>query len=81
MGTNAQGKTSLLEAVYFFSSASSPHTTSDRELINFLSLQEDRPFARMAAEIQRSGRRVEVEIRLILESTSPGGDSDCGRRS
>ncbi len=74
VGTNAQGKTSLLEAIYFFSSASSPHTTSDRELINFLTLQEDRPFARMAAEIQRSGRRVEIEIRLILESTSNGAD-------
>ncbi len=38
-GANAQGKTSLLEAIYYLVSASSPHTTSDRQLINFLALE------------------------------------------
>lgn len=74
VGTNAQGKTSLLEAVYFFSSASSPHTTSDRELINFLTLQEERPFARMVAEIQRAQKLNRIEIRLILDPVGPAGD-------
>ncbi len=35
VGANAQGKTTLLEAIYFLSTFSSFHASSDRQLINF----------------------------------------------
>lgn len=72
VGANAQGKTSLLEAVYYLARASSPHAQSDRQLINFLALQETAPFARLVAEFRRADRPQRVEIRLVLE---PGNAS------
>jgi DNA replication and repair protein RecF len=68
VGANAQGKTSLLEAVYYLARASSPHVQSDRQLINFLALREPAPFARLVAEFHRAERPQRVEIRLILEA-------------
>ena len=35
-GANAQGKTSLLEAIYFLATFTSFHASSDRELVNLL---------------------------------------------
>ncbi len=72
VGANAQGKTSLLEAVYYLARASSPHAQSDRQLINFLALREAAPFARLVAEFRRADRPQRVEIRLVLE---PGNTS------
>jgi len=72
VGANAQGKTSLLEAVYYLARASSPHAQSDRQLINFLALREATPFARLVAEFRRADRPQRVEIRLVLE---PGNAS------
>lgn len=51
VGANAQGKTSLLEAVYYLSCAYSPHTYQDRQLINLLALDDPLPVARIVAEI------------------------------
>lgn len=66
VGANAQGKTSLLEALYYLAAGQSHHAASDRQLINFLALQEPQPFARIIAEA-RPARR--IEIRLIQEPT------------
>ncbi|MBN1264840.1 MAG: DNA replication/repair protein RecF [Anaerolineales bacterium] len=74
VGTNAQGKTSLLEAVYFLSGGTSPHASSDRQLINFLSLRDPQPFSRLVADIQRGGRPQRIETRLILEPVGIAGD-------
>jgi len=75
VGANAQGKTSLLEAIYYLAGASSPHATSDRQLINFLALKEPLPFARIVAEYHDQERLQRIEIRILLESTSPSGES------
>jgi len=69
VGANAQGKTNLLEAIHYLAGATSPHSTSDRQLINFLSLQETTPFCRIVAEIQRLDRLHRIEIRILLEPT------------
>jgi DNA replication and repair protein RecF len=74
VGANAQGKTSLLEAIYYLASASSPHTSSDRQVINFLALQEPSPFARLVGEYRRQGRLQRVEVRLILEPPATSGE-------
>lgn len=71
VGANAQGKTSLLEALYYLASGSSPHASHDRQLINFLALREPTPFARLVGEVRRADRLHRIEIRLILERTSP----------
>jgi len=72
IGANAQGKTSLLEAIYYLARASSPHAQNDRQLINFLALREPTPFARLVAEFRRADRPQRVEIRLVLD---PGNSS------
>ncbi len=75
VGANAQGKTSLLEAVYYLAAASSPHASSDRQLINFLALRERAPFTRLVAEVRRGDRPLRVEIRLVLEAAGPAGET------
>lgn len=49
VGANAQGKTSLLEAIYYLVGASSPHTANDRELIR---LESEPTIARLIAEFE-----------------------------
>jgi DNA replication and repair protein RecF len=67
VGANAQGKTSLLEAIHFLTGGSSPHTTSDRQLINFLALDDPLPFTRIAAELKQGERLQQVELRVLQE--------------
>jgi len=67
VGTNAQGKTSLLEALYYLATAQSPHTPSDRQLIHFLALSEAQPFARLVAEVTHGQQHRRLELRLILD--------------
>ncbi len=64
VGANAQGKTSLLEALYYLATGQSHHAASDRQLINFLALHEPQPFARIVAEAAPARR---LEIRLVQE--------------
>ncbi len=71
-GANAQGKTSLLEAIFYLATSRSPHTTADRELINWLAEEElPHPYARLMAELVREGpvedgetQRLRIEIAL-----------------
>ncbi len=63
-GANAQGKTSLLEAVYLLTGARSFRTRFDRELIAF-----DRDAARVAGRINACGREQTVELRLFRGRT------------
>ncbi len=74
VGANAQGKTSLLEAIYFVAGAGSPHARSERELINFLTLSETLSVARIIAEVRRQDRLQRIELRLILEAAEPGSE-------
>lgn len=67
VGSNAQGKTSLLEAIQFLSTATSPQAASDQQVINFLALKETPAFARISAELVSSARLQRIEIRLILD--------------
>lgn len=72
-GANAQGKTSLLEAAYYLTSASSPHTTTDRQLVNFLATEEPSPFARIVGEVRHNSRLSRLELRLLVEPDGNGG--------
>ncbi len=71
-GGNAQGKTSLLEAIYYFTAASSPFSESDRQLINFLAMSESPPLARLKAEVSGRQGSEHLEIRLYQEPVENG---------
>ena len=52
-GGNAQGKTSILEGLFYCASFSSPLANSDRQLIHFDVLDEPIAVGRMIAEFER----------------------------
>lgn len=67
-GDNAQGKTSLLEALAYLATARSPYTTTDRQLIHWRMETEILPYARLAADITTHGMYQRLEITLMLEN-------------
>jgi DNA replication and repair protein RecF len=72
-GDNAQGKTSLLEAIYYLATSRSPHITADRQLINWLADKEPLPHARLVAEVKaRIGTR-RIEMTLLNEPLGASG--------
>ncbi len=66
-GANAQGKTSILEAVAYLATFSSFHTPLDRQLVNFNLQPEPLQVGRILGEYERAGRKHSLEVRLILE--------------
>ena len=67
-GDNAQGKTSLLEAIYVLATGRSSHTTSDRQMIHWLASEESRtPYARIVADVTKADRALRIELVLMLE--------------
>ena len=73
VGRNAQGKTSLLEAVYFLAAFTSFQTHTDRQMVNFVAAREPLAVARLVAEYQRGMSAHKLEARLILEPTGVNG--------
>ncbi len=73
-GNNAQGKTSLLEAIYLFSTFTSIQAASDRQLINFSILDQNPAVARLMADFSRGNQPHQLEIRLILEKNGENGN-------
>ena len=70
VGANAQGKTSVLEAIYFLAAFTSFQTHADRQIVNFYEAKNNPlTVARLVAEYQRSKSKHRLEARLILEPT------------
>ncbi len=69
VGANAQGKTSILEAIYFLAAFTSFQTHVDRQLINFHEAKKPLAVARLVADYQRGRSKHHIEVRLILEPT------------
>jgi DNA replication and repair protein RecF len=67
VGSNAQGKTSLLEAVYMLATLSSFHAESDRQLIHFAAAAEPLAVARIVGRFEKAGRTHTLELRIIQE--------------
>jgi DNA replication and repair protein RecF len=78
-GDNAQGKTTLLEAIYYLATSKSPHGTSDRQLLNWYANGPENPIVvgRLTATVQPAGdvRPRKLEIRLIRELGGPNGSA------
>jgi DNA replication and repair protein RecF len=71
-GSNAQGKTSLLEAMYFTSALTSFQTNADRQLVSFIAAREAQKqvsVGRIISVFQRGGSEHRLEVRLIMEPT------------
>lgn len=70
-GSNAQGKTNLLEAIYLLATARSPRAVAEREFINWSAQKEQLPFARLLAKVQKGERDFQLEIVLRPKVTLP----------
>ena len=83
VGDNAQGKTSLLEAVYFLATFISFHAANDRQLMNLTAAREPLAVSRIVAQFCRSegspnivkSKNHRLEIRIIIEDPQPSGIS------
>lgn len=75
VGDNAQGKTSLLEAIYFLSTATSFQSGSDSQLINFIAAKDPLAVVRIIADYGRGDRKHHLEYRIIQEKREFNGSS------
>lgn len=73
VGSNAQGKTSLLEAIYFLATFTSFQTHTDRQLVNFHAAKDSLAVARLVADYQRGKKNHRIEARVIVEAVGPLG--------
>ncbi len=74
VGKNAQGKTSVLEAIYFLAAFTSFQTHTDRQLVNFIAARGNNlTVGRIVADFQRKGTRHRLEVRLIYEPVGVNG--------
>jgi DNA replication and repair protein RecF len=71
-GSNAQGKTTLLEAIYLLATGSSPLTALDRQIVKWEAEDEGLPYARVWAEVAHSARVFEIEIVLEKQGLANG---------
>jgi DNA replication and repair protein RecF len=72
-GNNAQGKTSVLEAIYFLAAFTSFQTHTDRQLINFIEARKELAVGRLVAEYVRGLTKHRLEVRLVLEVVGATG--------
>jgi DNA replication and repair protein RecF len=73
VGDNAQGKTTILEAIYYLATFTSLHAQTDRQLINFLASREPLAVARLVADYQSGSKMRHIEVRLIQEASGANG--------
>jgi DNA replication and repair protein RecF len=74
VGRNAQGKTSLLEAIYYLATLDSFQAETDRQLVNFIEVRKPLAVARLQATYLRGERKHQLEVRIIREQTRNGVD-------
>ncbi|WP_420642273.1 DNA replication/repair protein RecF [Candidatus Leptofilum sp.] len=68
-GNNAQGKTNLLEAIYYLATTRSPHADNDAQLLNWDAAQAEEPVivGRINATVATTKQAISLEMRLIQE--------------
>jgi len=86
VGGNAQGKTSLLESIYYLATFTSFHATQDRQLVSFFAAREPLVVTRIIADFQYTSEKPaahtantvapvashRLEVRLISERDLAG---------
>lgn len=73
-GPNAAGKTSILEGLFYLATTRSPRVGADRDLVRWDAVGEAgvTPFARVAAEVQRAGGKVRLEVMVQRRADDDG---------
>lgn len=79
LGANAQGKTSLLEAISYLSLGHSPLTATDQHLLNWTAVQHEMPFAQVQAEVVKLRNTETLDIALQLGQQN-NGHTRLGKR-
>ncbi len=69
-GDNAQGKTNLLEAIYYLATTRSPYAGAEYELVNWLAENQDLPHARLVAQVRKGDSSLRIEITLVRAESS-----------
>ncbi|MCX6045310.1 MAG: DNA replication/repair protein RecF [Chloroflexi bacterium] len=75
-GPNAQGKTNLLEAIYFLATSKSVHAQNEREVVGWQAKHEPIPYSRIAGQVRFPERTTELEIVL----TSRGDEQNFAKQ-
>ena len=65
-GRNGQGKTNLLEAVYYLATSKSRHARMEREAVDRAAAEEPIPYARIRGEVVRGEESTTLEILFTL---------------
>jgi DNA replication and repair protein RecF len=76
VGDNAQGKTNLLEALFYLSTSRSPRTSRDAELIGWQAAESEQRVARAEATVQRRDRTVTLDI-TVMGRGQPAAAADA----
>ncbi|MEA1959487.1 MAG: DNA replication/repair protein RecF, partial [Chloroflexota bacterium] len=77
-GDNAQGKTNLLEAMYFLTTAKSHRASAERELLSWAAPDNEPTAARIVANVQTTSGELRVEI--ALSNYSPSSEGQIQKR-
>ena len=80
-GDNAQGKTNLLESIYYLATTRSPYANNGQQLINWdaYSAEDAIVVGRLVANLETSQGPREIELRLISERS--GGTTKFRREA
>lgn len=68
-GQNAQGKTNLLEAIFFLATSKPVHAQTEREVVDWGADEEPIPFSRVTGRVRNQAETFELEVLL-----TPRGD-------
>jgi len=78
VGSNASGKTNLLEAIAMLATTRGVRGGSDGELISWDAVREDPlPAARLAAQVESNGGRTSIEITVIARAGGLAANVDA----
>jgi DNA replication and repair protein RecF len=61
-GRNAQGKTNLLEAIYYLATSKSSHARTEREVVGWSADEEPIPYTQITGTVFKDGERQKLEI-------------------
>jgi DNA replication and repair protein RecF len=68
-GQNGQGKTNLLEAIFFLATSKPVHAQHEREIVDWRAQEEPIPYSRVAGQVRQQPNALNLEILL-----TPRGD-------
>ncbi|MBI9051106.1 MAG: DNA replication and repair protein RecF [Anaerolineaceae bacterium] len=70
VGGNAQGKTTILEAIYYLATFTNALSAADRQCINLLTAEQNPAVTRIQAQFEKDGKDHDIEVRLIMETVN-----------